>query len=407
MLNARFFSNALTDNGAVLTVNAEAMIVKAFDGRAVISCRELELLEFAQLGHCRLEPVSEPRPEVYRYWGGEKDDGLHTQFEQVVWRVFWGEASMFVIHLSWDSSCGENSRNWVVAESTEEADAFILEVARKTHAPGNAILVFSNGHWSRSRSLYDATQSASFDDLVLADDLKAAIRSDFLQFLNSEDRYRRLGMAWRRGALLIGPPGNGKTHCLRALVKELGISSLYVSSLSHHYYTAEQMWQQVFERARGLSPCVLVIEDLDSIVKPENRSYFLNQLDGLEPNHGMIVIATTNHPDRIDPAIIDRPSRFDRKYHFELPLPQHRLEYLQIWQRQLAEETQWKPDEVSDIAESTEGFSYAYLKELVISAVMTWIQDSSKSFSALMAAQVDTLRRQMRTESIETSEGDS
>jgi SpoVK/Ycf46/Vps4 family AAA+-type ATPase len=103
---------------------------------------------------------------------------------------------------------------------------------------------------------------------------------------------------------LIGPPGNGKTHCVRALVKDLAVSSLYVQSLSHHYFTAEQMWQQVFDRARGLRPCVLILEDLDSLVTEENRSFFLNQLDGFEQNHGLIVLATTNHPDRIDAAII-------------------------------------------------------------------------------------------------------
>ncbi len=129
----------------------------------------------------------------------------------------------------------------------------MLEVERRTHAPGDAILVFSNGHWQRSELLFQATQKASFDDLVLANDMKTAIRNDFQNFLTSEERYRRLGIAWRRGALMIGPPGNGKTHCVRALIKELSVPSLYVQSLSHPYYTAEQMWQQVFERAEVLS----------------------------------------------------------------------------------------------------------------------------------------------------------
>ncbi|MCC6511893.1 MAG: ATP-binding protein, partial [Pirellulaceae bacterium] len=215
----------------------------------------------------------------------------------------------------------------------------MLEVERKTHAPGNAILIFSSGRWNRSESLFQATQQASFEDLVLADDMKAAIRDDFVTFLKSEERYNRLGIAWRRGALMIGPPGNGKTHCVRALVKELAVSSLYVQSLSHPYYTADEMWQQVFDRARGLRPCVLVLEDLDALVTEENRSFFLNQLDGFEQNHGLIVLATTNHPDRIDPAIIDRPSRFDRKYHFNLPSLDERIDYLATWQNRLSDES--------------------------------------------------------------------
>ena len=258
--------------------------------------------------------------------------------------------------------------------------------------------MFSNGHWQRNEALYQATQKATFEDLILADEMKSIIRKDFATFLESEDRYSRLGISWRRGALMIGPPGNGKTHCVRALVKELGIASLYVQSLSHHYYTAEQMWHLVFERARGLRPCVLVLEDLDSLVNDENRSLFLNQIDGFEQNHGMIILATTNHPERIDSAIMDRPSRFDRKYHFNLPCIEERRAYLGNWQRNLSNETSWQADQVLSVAGATEGFSFAYLKELVISTVMSWMRNSDRDFAALMLEQATILNQQMRTE---------
>jgi transitional endoplasmic reticulum ATPase len=70
---------------------------------------------------------------------------------------------------------------------------------------------------------------------------------------------------------------------------------------------------QVFEKARAEAPCVLILEDLDSLINDNNRSFFLNQLDGLENNDGLLVIGSTNHYDRLDPAITKRPSRFDRK----------------------------------------------------------------------------------------------
>lgn len=69
----------------------------------------------------------------------------------------------------------------------------------------------------------------------------------------------------------------------------------------------------VFEKARMEAPCVLILEDLDSLINDANRSFFLNQLDGLENNDGLLVIGSTNHYDRLDPAITKRPSRFDRK----------------------------------------------------------------------------------------------
>lgn len=70
---------------------------------------------------------------------------------------------------------------------------------------------------------------------------------------------------------------------------------------------------QAFAKARAEAPCVLILEDLDSLINDNNRSFFLNQLDGLENNDGLLVIGTTNHFERLDPAITKRPSRFDRK----------------------------------------------------------------------------------------------
>lgn len=71
--------------------------------------------------------------------------------------------------------------------------------------------------------------------------------------------------------------------------------------------------QQVFSQARLLAPCVLILEDLDNMINPSNRSFFLNQIDGITPNNGVLVIATTNFLEKLDPALSKRPSRFDMK----------------------------------------------------------------------------------------------
>ena len=70
---------------------------------------------------------------------------------------------------------------------------------------------------------------------------------------------------------------------------------------------------QIFNKARQLAPCIIILEDLDSLINDNNRSFFLNQLDGLSGNDGLFLIATTNHFDRLDPGLSERPSRFDRK----------------------------------------------------------------------------------------------
>ena len=394
-----FFQFALKDNESARPIVAESLIRERCPGLTIVPTGDLDVERYPEPGHCTLELLQEPLPEMLRFWGGEDYDQLYWRYNQVVWRVDWNGHELMAADMHWETGCGGESRVWVIAESAEIADQFILDVERKTHNPGKAILVFSGGRWSRNVALFEATEKASFDDLVLADGLKEKLRNDFRQFLESQDRYDSLGIAWKRGALLIGPPGNGKTHCVRALIKALNIPCLYVQSLSHQYFTSQQMWQQVFKKARGMTPCVLVLEDLDSLVDDENRSFFLNQLDGLEKNNGLMVLATTNHPERIDTAIIDRPSRFDRKYHFELPGHDQRVEYLSLWQARLGEETGWAVDAVDSIAAATKEFSFAYLKELVASTLMQWMEQSDERFEEQMLQQAEQLKEQMKTES--------
>jgi transitional endoplasmic reticulum ATPase len=91
-----------------------------------------------------------------------------------------------------------------------------------------------------------------------------------------------------------GPPGNGKTISIKALMKNLEHPSLYVKSF-HTYNSDETGIQMIFEKARAMAPCLLILEDIDSLITNDNRSYFLNEVDGLEENDGILVLATTNH----------------------------------------------------------------------------------------------------------------
>src|SRR5688572_10103917 len=92
---------------------------------------------------------------------------------------------------------------------------------------------------------------------------------------------------------------------------------------------------EVFKRARMTTPSIVVLEDLDSMSDNKNRSFFLNELDVFQANTGVVVLATTNHPQKLDTSIIDRPSRFDRKYYFQLPAESERLAYIAKWIEEL------------------------------------------------------------------------
>jgi SpoVK/Ycf46/Vps4 family AAA+-type ATPase len=220
--------------------------------------------------------------------------------------------------------------------------------------------------------------------------------ADFTRFFASRDLYEQYGVPWKRGVILTGPPGNGKTHAVKALVNKIGHACLYVKSFSSQYGSEHSNIHQVFRRARSTTPCVLVLEDLDSLVTDTNRSFFLNELDGFAANTGVVVVATTNHPERLDPAIVNRPSRFDRKYHFGLPGPDERRAYLALWRDSLRPELQPTDAGIADATDDTSGFSFAYLKELTVSSIMRWIDaPEPRAMDAVLGAQIAMLREQM------------
>jgi transitional endoplasmic reticulum ATPase len=150
------------------------------------------------------------------------------------------------------------------------------------------------------------------------------------------------------------------------------IPSLYVKSFCRQGEGISSI-RNIFTHARLMAPCLLVFEDLDSLVTDHSRSYFLNEVDGLESNDGILMIGSTNHLETLDPAITKRPSRFDRKYHFRLPDEYERCAYIKFWQSKLQETNMVDfPDELcSVIARMSENFSFAYLKELFVMALLS------------------------------------
>ena len=121
-----------------------------------------------------------------------------------------------------------------------------------------------------------------------------------------------------------------------------------------------------------MAPCFLVFEDLDSIVTDAVRSYFLNAVDGLENNDGILMVGSTNHLDRLDPGISKRPSRFDRKYFFPDPSIQERIEYCEYWRKKLSDndDIQFPHELCKAIASISQGFSFAYLQEAFVAALL-------------------------------------
>ena len=142
-------------------------------------------------------------------------------------------------------------------------------------------------------------QKANWNDVILDEDMKKALVDITKKFFDSKDVYDDLGVPWKRGVIFHGPAGNGKTISIKALMHTLGarkdpIPTLYVKNAPQTYYL-----RSVFQMARNMSPCLLVLEDIDTIVTHNTRSYFFNEVDGLEKNDGIMMVGSTNHRKRI------------------------------------------------------------------------------------------------------------
>jgi len=361
---------------------------------------------FANDGKCTIEA----RRDLYQQYDTDwvPDHGFHHRPTNAWLTVTWEGASLQVVLLAWEARYGENTRYYVMSRSRDSCKAFIEAVCRWNHDVRGEILVYAGGCFSKHTKLYEAITASSFDQLVLEGSLKQQIRDDFTQFLVSRTTYEEHGVPWKRGALFIGPPGNGKTLCVKDLVRLLAIPCLYVQSFEAQFSTVQASIEEVFRRARSTAPCILVLEDIDSLLTDDSRSYFLNELDGFAVNTGVITLATTNHPEKLDPSIVQRPSRFDRKYHFVLPDAATRAEYVTSWNERLRPALRLSEPGRARVVELTHGFSFAYIQEVFVSSMMRWMATrDSIGILPVALAQIDVLREQMQSVSPESSKPDS
>lgn len=311
-------------------------------------------------------------------------------------QIGWRDAELEVLRLDVTTACGPQTVRWIIAETAELADAFFGAVGAFNSAVEETILVFQDGYWQKNRALFVAIKQATLDNLVLGGTLKDDLVRDLTVFFEARPIYERAGIPWKRGIVLIGPPGNGKTHAIKALVNALDRPCLYVKSFSSQHADDHHNIRSVFAQARETAPCILVLEDLDSLVTDHNRSFFLNELDGFAANTGVVTLASTNYPERLDAAILARPSRFDRKYHFGLPAASERLEYLRHWAARLDDAMRPGAPTVDRLAAETDGFSFAYLQELLVASTVSWAERQEVgTMDTLMLAGLAGLRAQM------------
>jgi ATPase family associated with various cellular activities (AAA) len=361
---------------------------------------EFDVRAYSDAGHCIMRPRDNVFVHINTRWDSD-DREPHRTVVDGWFEVEWA-GQLFDLLIITTATGFHNTRfGWLASDSEAAAEQFMNAVVMWNHEAHGEVLVFDDEVWRKDARLFKSIKTATLENLILAGTLKEDILHDLQTFFGARDTYERYGVPWRRGLLLLGPPGNGKTHAVKGLVNALGKPCLYVKSIAGDKPSASQAnIRRIFERARSTAPCILVLEDLDSLVTDENRSVFLNELDGFVHNGGIVTLATTNHPEKLDPAIIDRPSRFDRKYHFGLPSHSERTAYLALWNSSLQPELKMTAAGIEHAAQITDSFSFAYLKELVMSSITAWMSVAPVGgIDSVITDHAALLRAQMTTES--------
>jgi ATPase family associated with various cellular activities (AAA) len=186
---------------------------------------------------------------------------------------------------------------------------------------------------------------------------------DIRRFWEARALYRRYQLAFRRGLLLWGPQGSGKSSTIRLIIAEVVEAGGIAVRFCVPYYLMQGL--RAFRRVQADTPCVLLMEDLDALIKLYDESAVLNILDGVEKLEGMVFLATTNHPELLEERVLNRPSRFDRRIEVGMLDDAARELYL------LSVINGYEAGiDLSAWVRDTAGLSVAHLKELFIAVVI-------------------------------------
>ena len=250
-------------------------------------------------------------------------------------------------------------------------NALLLSIGEWQVPKEKALYVYDNA-WTRSPQLYKEVEKASWDDVILSAAMKHDLTHVVTRFFDSKTVYEELGVPWRRGLIFHGVAGNGKTITIKAIMAMLTMRATPIPTLYVKQATNVHDIRNVFLLARRMAPCCLVLEDMETIVNDFTRSYFFNEVDGLEPNDGILILGTTNHLEDLDTGLSKRPNRFDRKYHFPLPSADDRALYVDYWRSKMAKNTSvYFPKSLSTrVASLTKGFTFAYMQEAFVTALL-------------------------------------
>ncbi|HTM57184.1 MAG TPA: ATP-dependent zinc metalloprotease FtsH [Candidatus Udaeobacter sp.] len=265
-----------------------------------------------------------------------------------------------------------------------------LFIMRQMQAGGSAALKFGK---TRARVLLESQPKVTFKDVAGCDEAKYELQ-EIIEFLKEPQKFQRLGGRIPKGALLLGPPGSGKTLLAKAVAGEAGVPFFSMSGsdfVEMFVGVGASRVRDLFEQGKRNAPCIVFIDEIDAVGRHrgaglggghDEREQTLNQLlvemDGFDSNEGVIMVAATNRPDVLDPALL-RPGRFDRQIVVDWPDVRGREGILRVHTRRipLADDV-----DLAQIARSTPGLAGADLANLVNESALLAARRNRKKVTA-------------------------
>lgn len=264
-------------------------------------------------------------------------------------------------------------------------------IMRRMQGGGSQMMSFGK---SKATQMTESDKNKTFDDVANYEEVKEELQ-EVVEFLKNPRKFARLGAEVPKGILLVGPPGTGKTLMAKAVAGEAGVPFFFISGsdfVEMFVGVGASRVRDLFEKGKKNSPCIIFVDELDSVgrqrgaglggghdEREQTLNQLLNEMDGFEPNEGIILIAATNRPDVLDPALL-RPGRFDRQVIVDKPDRRGRELILEIHMKN-------KPTtddvDVETLAKRTPGFSGADMENLANEAAILAARRGKDSISML------------------------
>jgi GTPase SAR1 family protein len=214
--------------------------------------------------------------------------------------------------------------------------------------------------WADGIGPYLAKQPINVDDLIrLPDNASEEVIQEVVHFSTLADRFKEFGFLYKRGIMLWGPPGSGKTSTIQQLI-ELFVNNLDGVAIQ---IQSPELAADCIRLIRKIEPerqILAIMEDLDALVRENGENAYLSLLDGENQTKNVVFVATTNYPERLDRRFVDRPSRFDTIKFVGMPVASARRCYFENKMPKLS------ADQISEYVKNTEGYSVAHMKELIV-----------------------------------------